>query len=89
MKGWHDDEYEFHFNKISENWMYEWLDDLKDFEKIEFSRHVKQRIYSPSSYQGKGKAFILKKIKEHIQPKTVMLILFLESDISNLVWRLA
>jgi hypothetical protein len=63
------------FKSISPNWMFEWLDHLRDFEKIEFPRHTQQRFLSSFFHDndnvGKGKAFVIKKIKEHIQPSTV------------------
>ncbi len=56
-------------------WMYDWLDDLEYFEAIDFRRHKKQRILSfliSKPYTGKGKVFVINKIIDYIQPKTVL-----------------
>ncbi len=56
-------------------WMYDWLDDLEYFEAIDFRRHKNQRILSfliSKPYTGKGKVFVINKITDHIQPKTVL-----------------
>ena len=79
-QNWQDYDFEFHMQRISENWMYEWMDDLKDFEKIEYPRHVNQRMFTLTTNRGKGKAFILKKIKDHIRPKTVKVLYEITSN---------
>jgi hypothetical protein len=70
-----DEDLEFLLKSISTNWMFEWLDELRDFEKIEFQRHTQQTFLSWFFHNdndvGKGKAFVIKKIKELIQPSTV------------------
>jgi hypothetical protein len=65
------------FQQIIDNrkWMYDWMDELMYFEGIDFRRHDNQRILSSlirKPYTGKGKVFVINKIIDHIQPKTVL-----------------
>jgi hypothetical protein len=68
------------FQQILDNrkWMYDWMDDLMYFEGIDFRRHDNQRILSwliRKPYTGKGKVFVINKIIDYIQPKTVLKLL--------------
>ena len=55
--------------------MYDWMDELYDIERIEYPRHTQQRLgifHSSASMTPENlKAFVIKKIKDLVQPRTV------------------